>query len=99
MWRQKEQFSDGVGYQWIDQIREYAASHVSDKDFQAAAKRFPYNTPSTKEAYYYRQVFDESFPGESFAETVMKWIPRTDWGCSADPSGRAQAIHIAATNY
>lgn len=96
LWRQKEQFSDGVGYQWIDQIKDYAASHVTDEEFMAAAKHFPLNTPATREAYFYRKVFDDLFPGESFAKTVMKWIPRTDWGCSADPSGRAQAAHISA---
>lgn len=98
LWRQKEQFSDGVGYQWIDQIKDYAASHVLDDEFISASKLFPYNTPATKEAFFYRKLFTEMFPDECFAKTVMKWIPRTDWGCSADPSGRAQAVHIAATN-
>lgn len=97
LWRQKEQFSDGVGYQWIDQIKDYAASHVTEEEFMSASKLFPHNTPATKEAFFYRKLFQDMFPGESFAKTVMKWIPRTDWGCSADPSGRAQAVHIAAT--
>uniref|UniRef100_A0A6B2E7K2 Asparagine synthetase [glutamine-hydrolyzing] n=1 Tax=Phlebotomus kandelakii TaxID=1109342 RepID=A0A6B2E7K2_9DIPT len=95
LWRQKEQFSDGVGYQWIDTIKSYSASHVDDTDLQVAPETFPINTPTTKEALYYRQIFKEIFPGETFAQTVMKWVPRTDWGCSADPSGRAQAVHIA----
>lgn len=98
LWRQKEQFSDGVGYQWIDQIKNYAASHVSDAEFMGASKSFPHNTPATKEAFFYRKLFTEMFPGECFAKTVMKWVPRTDWGCSADPSGRAQSVHIASTN-
>ncbi|XP_058452579.1 probable asparagine synthetase [glutamine-hydrolyzing] [Malaya genurostris] len=94
LWRQKEQFSDGVGYSWIDTITEYAASHVSDEEFAGAAEQFPINTPPTKEAYYYRQVFEEMFPHQSCASTVKRWVPRTDWGCSADPSGRKQHAHI-----
>jgi asparagine synthase (glutamine-hydrolysing) len=96
LWRQKEQFSDGVGYSWIDTITAYAASHVSDEMFKNAATTFPFNTPATKEAYYYRQIFEEMFPHQSCAATVHKWIPRTDWGCSADPSGRAQGVHISS---
>lgn len=95
IWRQKEQFSDGVGYSWIDTIREYAASHISDEEFANAAKIYPFNTPTTKEAFYYRAVFEELFPGEYCAKTVKKWTPRTDWGCSEDPSGRAQSDHQA----
>lgn len=97
LWRQKEQFSDGVGYDWIDSIKSYAASHVTDEEFSGATKRWPINTPSTKEAYYYRRIFEQRFPQESCATTVSRWIPRTDWGCSADPSGRAQAVHVATT--
>lgn len=95
IWRQKEQFSDGVGYAWIDTIREYAASHVSDEEFANAAGDFPVNTPTTKEAFYYRAIFEEHFPGEHCAKTVKRWIPRRDWGCPEDPSGRAQASHQA----
>ncbi|XP_055682128.1 probable asparagine synthetase [glutamine-hydrolyzing] [Lutzomyia longipalpis] len=95
LWRQKEQFSDGVGYQWIDTIKSFAAAHVDEEDLQHAQEAFPINTPTTKEALYYRQVFKEFFPAETFDTTVMKWVPRTDWGCSADPSGRAQAVHVA----
>uniref|UniRef100_A0A1Q3FDF4 Asparagine synthetase [glutamine-hydrolyzing] n=1 Tax=Culex tarsalis TaxID=7177 RepID=A0A1Q3FDF4_CULTA len=94
LWRQKEQFSDGVGYSWIDTITEYAASHVSDKEFASASTRYPINTPSTKEAFYYRQIFEELFPHDSCASTVTRWVPRTDWGCSADPSGRKQTVHL-----
>ncbi|XP_020815890.1 asparagine synthetase [glutamine-hydrolyzing] 1-like [Drosophila serrata] len=93
LWRQKEQFSDGVGYDWIDSIRRVATSHVTDEEFAGAALRFPFNTPSTKEAYYYRSIFAELFPGESAARTVVRWVPRLDWGCPEDPSGRAQAVH------
>jgi len=98
LWRQKEQFSDGVGYDWIDTIKQYAASKVTDEEFSTAAQTFPYNTPPTKEAYYYRKIFADCFPKESCATTVKRWIPRTDWGCSADPSGRAQKVHGAFNN-
>ncbi|KAH8380472.1 hypothetical protein KR009_010920 [Drosophila setifemur] len=93
LWRQKEQFSDGVGYDWIDSIRRVATSHVTDEEFAEAALRFPFNTPTTKEAFYYRSIFAEQFPGESAARTVVRWVPRLDWGCPEDPSGRAQAVH------
>ncbi|SPP85355.1 asparagine synthetase [glutamine-hydrolyzing] 2 [Drosophila guanche] len=93
LWRQKEQFSDGVGYNWIDSIRRVATSHVSDEDFAQSYKRFPFNTPTTKEAFYYRSIFEELFPLKSAARTVIRWVPRLDWGCPEDPSGRAQAIH------
>lgn len=96
LWRQKEQFSDGVGYEWIDSIRSYAESHISDTEFGQAAALYPFNTPQTKEAFYYRAVYEEMFPGESYARTVTRWVPRLDWGCSQDPSGRAQTVHSAA---
>lgn len=92
LWRQKEQFSDGVGYSWIDALQEHGAMSVSDEDLGEAAVRFPVNPPSSKEAFYYRTVYEELF-GRSGDETVKKWIPRTDWGCSMDPSGRAQKAH------
>ncbi|XP_017840435.2 probable asparagine synthetase [glutamine-hydrolyzing] [Drosophila busckii] len=93
LWRQKEQFSDGVGYALIDALPQYAARHVSDAQLLAAPKRFPINPPKTKEAYWYRQIFEEQFPGDAAALTVEKWAPRLDWGCPEDPSGRAQAAH------
>ncbi|KAL7734739.1 hypothetical protein ACLKA6_011027 [Drosophila palustris] len=93
LWRQKEQFSDGVGYDWIDSIRRVATSHVTDEEFAQAADRFPFNTPTTKEAFYYRCIFEQQFPGEAAARTVVRWVPRLDWGCPEDPSGRAQAVH------
>lgn len=96
LWRQKEQFSDGVGYALIDAIPEFCARHVSDIQLQMAEKRFPINPPKTKEAYYYRCIFEEQFPGEAAAKTVEKWAPRLDWGCPEDPSGRAQAAHEKA---
>jgi len=92
LWRQKEQFSDGVGYNWIDTLIEYCTSQVSDEDFAKAAALFPYNTPATKEAFFYRTVFHKHFPQESAAKTVRKWIPK--WQSNQDPSGRANAAHV-----
>ena len=94
LWRQKEQFSDGVGYNWIDTLIEYCTSQVSDTDFESAGKLFPYNTPTTKEAFFYRRIFHKFYPQTSAAETVRKWIPK--WQENQDPSGRANAAHVKA---
>jgi asparagine synthase (glutamine-hydrolysing) len=69
-WRQKEQFSDGVGYGWIDGVKDFTASQVSDKQMAHAAQRFPLNTPDSKEAYYFRRLFESHFPLRSAAECV-----------------------------
>jgi asparagine synthase (glutamine-hydrolysing) len=68
--RQKEQFSDGVGYGWIDGLKEHAASRVSDQDMHDAHYRFPHNTPDTREGYLYRSIFEEHFPLAAAATTV-----------------------------
>ena len=94
LWRQKEQFSDGVGYNWIDTLIEYCASQVTDEEFAKAKSVFPYNTPVTKEAFYYRTIFQKHFPQDSAAQTVRKWIPK--WQENQDPSGRANAAHVKA---
>lgn len=94
LWRQKEQFSDGVGYNWIDQLIEYCSSQVGDLQMDNAKERFPYNTPTTKEAYFYRDIFHKYFPQVSAAQTVRKWIPK--WQENLDPSGRANAAHVQA---
>ncbi|KAH7877515.1 asparagine synthase-domain-containing protein [Lentinula edodes] len=96
LWRQKEQFSDGVGYSWIDGIKDNAATVVSDEAFADRASRWPDDTPDTKEAYYIRDIFDGLFPSEAAASTAIRWIPRGDWGCASDPSGRSVSIHSAA---
>ncbi|KAI9199831.1 asparagine synthase [Polychytrium aggregatum] len=96
LWRQKEQFSDGVGYSWIDGLKDHSATSVSDEDFATAATRFPHDTPTTKEAYFYRTIFERLFPQEACLESVVRWIPRRDWGCAEDPSGRAQKGHLEA---
>lgn len=107
-WRQKEQFSDGVGYSWIDTLKEQAESKVRDVDFASAATRFPVNTPKNKEEYLYRSIFAEHFPSESAARCVPS-VPSV--ACSTpealawdksfqnlnDPSGRAVAsVHTEA---
>lgn len=98
VWRQKEQFSDGVGYSWIDKLLEVANSQVTDLMLSLAHLRYPVNTPVNKEEYYYRTIFEELFPGKNWDKTVVKWVPRTDWdGVGYDPSGRAQKTHNKTT--
>ncbi|MNF28695.1 Asparagine synthetase B [glutamine-hydrolyzing] [compost metagenome] len=94
LWRQKEQFSDGVGYNWIDELIEYCASKVTDEQLEGASQEFPYNSPTTKEAYFYRSIFNKHYPQVSAAQTVRKWIPK--WQENLDPSGRANAAHVKA---
>lgn len=96
LWRQKEQFSDGVGYSWIDGLKQHAENIVSDEDFAQRSERWPEGTPDTKEAYHIRDIFDGLFPSKAAAKTAVRWIPRGDWGCSSDPSGRSVSIHNAA---
>ena len=108
LWRQKEQFSDGVGYGWIDGLRAHAEAQVSDREFAAAAARFPVNTPQSKEAYLYRLIFEQHYPQAACAATVPsgKSIACSSpaaiaWDAAfaraADPSGRAVAgVHNAA---
>ena len=107
-WRQKEQFSDGVGYSWIDTLKEITASAVSDEQMAHAAERFPINPPRNKEEYYYRSIFAEHFPSDSAARSVPS-VPSV--ACSTaealawdkafqnmnEPSGRAVAgVHEAS---
>ena len=94
LWRQKEQFSDGVGYNWIDQLIEYCSDKVTDEQLETAATRFAFNTPTTKEAYFYRDIFHKFYPQTSAAQTVRKWIPK--WQENQDPSGRANEAHVQA---
>ncbi len=107
-WRQKEQFSDGVGYSWIDSLRAHAEAQVSDRELANAHFRFPHNPPATKEAYYYRSLFAEHFPLDSCAECVpggksvacstpeaLAWDAA--FNSMADPSGRAvKGVHANA---
>ena len=107
-WRQKEQFSDGVGYSWIDTLKEITAAAVTDEQMEKAAERFPINPPMNKEEYYYRSIFEEYFPSESAARSVPS-VPSVAcstaealaWDASFknlnDPSGRAVAgVHQEA---
>ncbi|MET0807416.1 MAG: asparagine synthase-related protein, partial [Pseudoxanthomonas sp.] len=108
LWRQKEQFSDGVGYGWIDGLKAHAEAQVGDREFAAAANRFPLNPPQTREAYLYRRIFEASFPGAACAATVpggksiacsspaaIAWDAA--FASAADPSGRAiVGVHQAA---
>ena len=108
LWRQKEQFSDGVGYSWIDSLKEFTQSQVSDMEKQRAEIDFPINTPDTKEGLYYRKIFASHFKSNSAAATVpsgksiacstkeaLAWDK--SFQESADPSGRAIAdVHDMA---
>ncbi|WP_038181921.1 asparagine synthase B [Vibrio rhizosphaerae] len=99
-WRQKEQFSDGVGYGWIDTLKAVAEEKITDQQMETAQFRFPYNTPTTKEGYVYREIFEELFPLESAARCVpggpsvaCSSAKAIEWDESfkncIDPSGRA----------
>lgn len=98
LWRQKEQFSDGVGYGWIDGLKDAAEEHVSDAMLASPKPHWGQDIPKTKEAYWYRCMFDELFPQPAAATTVMRWIPKADWGCHEDPSGRYVKSHSAAVD-
>ncbi|KAI1112333.1 asparagine synthase [Nemania sp. NC0429] len=90
LWRQKEQFSDGVGYGWIDALKDNAELHVTDEMMKNPKPEWGDDVPDTKEAYWYRLMFDEHFPPHC-ASTVMRWAPT--WSKQSDPSGRAIATH------
>ena len=97
----------GVGYGWVDSLKDIANSEISDQMFASAANRFPHNTPTTKEGYRYRMIFEEFFPGEAAERTVpggksiacsteraMNWD--ASFSLRADPSGRAAGVHDSA---
>ncbi|XP_023324027.1 asparagine synthetase [glutamine-hydrolyzing] 2 [Eurytemora carolleeae] len=108
LWRQKEQFSDGVGYGWIDHLKIEAENSVTDLQMKFASSRFPVSTPRTKEEYMYRDIFSKHFPAPAAAATVpqgksvacstpaaMAWDE--SFSRNADPSGRAIAgVHVKA---
>lgn len=100
LWRQKEQFGDGVGYSWIDSIKEHVETEITDQQLATAEFRFPLNTPDTKEGYFYRTIFEGYFPQESAANCVpsgksiaCSTVEALEWDESfknmADPSGRS----------
>ena len=104
-WRQKEQFSDGVGYSWIDTLKQITSEAVSDEQMAHAAERFPINPPKNKEEYYYRSIFAEHFPSDSAARSVPSEASvacstaiALEWDAAFkgmnDPSGRAvKGVH------
>lgn len=110
-WRQKEQFSDGVGYGWIDTLKKIASEQVSDDMMKNAGYRFPINTPMNKEEYLYRTIFSEHFPSDQAAscvpsvpsiacstETALLWD--ASFRNNADPSGRAvKTVHEKGTDF
>ena len=107
-WRQKEQFSDGVGYSWIDTLKKITSEAVSDEQMAHAAERFPINPPLNKEEYYYRSIFSEHFPSDSAARSVNQEASvacstaiALEWDATFknmnDPSGRAvKGVHEQA---
>ncbi len=107
-WRQKEQFSDGVGYSWIDTLKRITSEAVTDEQMAHAAERFPVNPPLNKEEYYYRSIFEEHFPSESAARSVNQEASvacstaiALEWDAAFknmnDPSGRAvKGVHEQA---
>lgn len=109
LWRQKEQFSDGVGYNWIDSLKEFTEKAVSDQQMKNSAAIFPHNTPKTKEAYYYRMIFHQHFPSASAEKCVpggpsiacssaaaIAWDPL--FAANADQSGRSViGVHVSTT--
>ncbi|EIE27700.1 glutamine-hydrolyzing asparagine synthase [Coccomyxa subellipsoidea C-169] len=111
LWRQKEQFSDGVGYNWVDGLKEYAEKVVTDELWEARQVRFPEHTPNTREYYLLRSMFEEHFPSPSALATVPKglsiacstpealaWDP--EWADTHEISGRAmQAVHAAGSTF
>jgi len=108
VWRQKEQFSDGVGYNWIDSLKAMTTEKISDEQMANAMFRFPINTPMSKEEYFYRSIFTEHFPSDAAASCVPS-VPSIAcstpealaWDASfrnnADPSGRSmKSVHTDA---
>ncbi len=108
LWRQKEQFSDGVGYSWIDSLKEYAESEIDDQEMKRASIDYPINTPDTKEGVLYRKIFEQFFPSNTAAATVpggksiacstkeaLAWD--ASFALNSDPSGRAiRSVHEQA---
>ncbi len=107
-WRQKEQFSDGVGYNWIDTLKKMTEEKVSNQEFARRENRFPVNPPKTKEEYYYREIYSRLFPSDSAAKCVpheagvacstakaLEWDAA--WKNMDEPSGRAiSGVHDSA---
>ena len=99
LWRQKEQFSDGVGYSWVDGLKAYVDTQVSNEEFYLVVQNAKENdkyVPKSKEELFYRRIFDKLYPENG--DIVPRWIPNMEWaGVNYDPSGRAQTIHNDTT--
>ena len=100
LWRQKEQFSDGVGYSWIDSLKEYAEESISDDEYKSKEKNHPINTPKSKEELLYRKIFEKHFPDDNCikcvpsaksvacsTEEALRWDK--EFSNMIDPSGRS----------
>ena len=108
MWRQKEQFSDRVGYNWIDTLKDLTEKEISEEQMKNAHFRFPHNPPRSKEEYHYREIFESHFPSETAAKCVpsspsiacstpeaLAW--EKSFQNAADPSGRAVIdVHLTS---
>lgn len=96
LWRQKEQFGDGVGFGWIDGLKAHCEATISDEQMAMAKVKFPHDPPSTKEQYFYRSIFEELFPYKgdaSPATLITRWAPWSDPHKHSEPSGRVQGVH------
>eukprot|EP01023_Acetabularia_acetabulum_P053125 TRINITY_DN5921_c1_g3_i7.p1 TRINITY_DN5921_c1_g3~~TRINITY_DN5921_c1_g3_i7.p1 ORF type:complete len:547 (+),score=100.01 TRINITY_DN5921_c1_g3_i7:62-1702(+) len=109
LFRQKEQFSDGVGYDWVDGLKDYAEEIVTDEMWAKREERFPVNVPRNKEYYLLRSIFEEHFPSQAAIDTVptglsvacstpeaVSWDPT--WAGMHEISGRAVQVHAANGN-
>jgi asparagine synthase (glutamine-hydrolysing) len=97
LWRQKEQFSDSITYRWIDTLKSFTDKEINENYASAYNNKeylYPYNTPQTTEAFYYRQIFEKLYPNRE--KTVKYWRPNTTWKGlnSTDPSGRVNECHV-----
>ena len=92
LWRQKEQFSDGVGYSWIDHLKKITSQRITDEEMEYEKEHNPEGA-KTKEALYYMKIYDRLYPNRR--NIIPRWKPRTDWNgiTSDDPSGRAVNVH------
>jgi len=112
LWRQKEQFSDGVGYDWVDGLKNYAEAVISDAEFDLRHERFPRDPPQTKEYYFLRSMFEKYYPGNNAISTIpdgrsiacstpeaLAWKPEWQNQLQGDISGRAAGVHEAADEY
>uniref|UniRef100_A0A915DB62 Asparagine synthetase domain-containing protein n=1 Tax=Ditylenchus dipsaci TaxID=166011 RepID=A0A915DB62_9BILA len=94
LWSPKEQFDDGVGYNWTDGLKAHSEKHVTDEEMCSAPKIFPYNTPITKEGFFYRRIFAGHFRSKLASQAVQLWLPK--WVSGLDPSGRQSQLHAKA---